>query len=230
MSTVEVLSEMWETGRTPSPRGPAVRRACYWRPGWYDDASGSNAADKPALSIEVFRTHHWQSWLPTFRSSNCSICWARVAWEQSTRQNRRGSTAWSRLKILPKFEGQGAEFANRFAREAQTLAKLNHPNIVSIHDYGETGGWYFFIMEYVDGVNLRQAIQAKSVEPKEALVMVGQVCDALQFAHDEGVVHRDIKPENILLDKRGRVKIADFGLAKLLGHSREDRADRTRIR
>lgn len=126
------------------------------------------------------------------------------------------------LKILPRTAGQEAEFASRFAREAQTLAQLNHPNIVGIHDYGETAGWFHFIMEYVDGVNLRQAIQARSVEPKEALSMVGQVCDALQYAHEEGVVHRDIKPENILLDKRGRLKIADFGLAKLLGHDTQN--------
>jgi hypothetical protein len=77
-------------------------------------------------------------------------------------------------------------------------------------------------MEYVDGVNLRQAIQAGHMDPKQALAIVPQICDALQFAHDEGVVHRDIKPENILIDKRGRVKIADFGLAKLLGQEAAD--------
>jgi hypothetical protein len=123
------------------------------------------------------------------------------------------------LKILPKDAAHPAEFANRFAREARAMARLSHPNIVIIHDYGEAGGWFFFIMEFVDGVNLRQAIKAKTVEPKEALSIVAQVCDALQYAHDESVVHRDIKPENILLDKRGRVKIADFGLAKLLGQT-----------
>ena len=79
-------------------------------------------------------------------------------------------------------------------------------------------------MEYVDGVNLRQAIQSGGMTPKEALAIVPQICDALQFAHDEGIVHRDIKPENILIDKRGRVKIADFGLAKLLGHEQADHA------
>ena len=77
-------------------------------------------------------------------------------------------------------------------------------------------------MEYVDGVNLRQAIRSGGMSPKEALAIVPQICDALQFAHDEGIVHRDIKPENILVDKRGRVKIADFGLAKLLGHAPGD--------
>ncbi|MGB7158600.1 MAG: serine/threonine-protein kinase, partial [Tepidisphaeraceae bacterium] len=76
--------------------------------------------------------------------------------------------------------------------------------------------FFYFIMEFVDGANLRQALLAKTLEPKQALAIVPQICDALQYAHDEGIVHRDIKPENVLLDKKGRVKIADFGLAKLL--------------
>jgi serine/threonine protein kinase len=72
-------------------------------------------------------------------------------------------------------------------------------------------------MEYVEGTSLRQVVRARATAPREALSIVAQICDALQYAHDEGVVHRDIKPENVLLDRRGRVKIADFGLAKLLG-------------
>jgi predicted Ser/Thr protein kinase len=121
------------------------------------------------------------------------------------------------IKILPPEVGQNAAFAERFTREAHALAKLSHPNIVAVHDIGQTGGLFYFIMEYVDGVNLRQALQSGRINPQEALAIVAQICEALQFAHDEGVVHRDIKPENILIDKRGRVKIADFGLAKLLG-------------
>ncbi|MCE5303182.1 MAG: serine/threonine protein kinase, partial [Planctomycetaceae bacterium] len=76
---------------------------------------------------------------------------------------------------------------------------------------------YYFIMEYVDGLNLRQLMDTGKLQPAEALAIVPQICDALQYAHDHGVVHRDIKPENILLDKEGRVKIADFGIAKLVG-------------
>jgi serine/threonine protein kinase len=72
-------------------------------------------------------------------------------------------------------------------------------------------------MEYVDGLNLRQLERAGRLSPPEALKLVPQICEALQFAHDAGIVHRDIKPENILLDKTGRVKIADFGIAKILG-------------
>jgi predicted Ser/Thr protein kinase len=121
------------------------------------------------------------------------------------------------VKVLPAVVGADPAFAERFQREARALGRLNHPHIVAIYDFGQASGLYYFLMEYVDGVNLRQAMRAGELRPEQALRIVPQVCEALQYAHDEGVVHRDIKPENILLDKRGRVKMADFGLAKLLG-------------
>jgi hypothetical protein len=123
------------------------------------------------------------------------------------------------LKILPQEGGRDPAFAERFAREARAMAKLNHPRIVAVHDFGEEGGWYYLIMELVNGTNLRQPLRAGRLPPEEVLRIVPQVCEALQYAHDEGVIHRDIKPENILLDQKGQVKIADFGLAKLLESS-----------
>ena len=126
------------------------------------------------------------------------------------------------VKILPPEWGRDPAFAERFGREARALARLNHPHIVAVHDFGETAGLYYLVMEFVDGVNLRQALQAGPLPPAQALAVVPQICDALQYAHEEGIVHRDIKPENILLDRRGRVKIADFGLAKLLNRSRAE--------
>ncbi len=123
------------------------------------------------------------------------------------------------LKILPPGIGDDPAFAERFAREARALAKLNHPGIVTLHEFGEAGKLPYFVMELIDGVNLRQLLASRSVSPREALAIVPQICDALQFAHDQGIVHRDIKPENILVDRRGRVKVADFGLAKIVGGS-----------
>ena len=121
------------------------------------------------------------------------------------------------LKILAPERSTDPGFAERFTAEARMLASLNHPNIVTIHDFGESGGFYHLVMEYVDGVNLRQAMTAGRFTPEQALAIVPPVCEALQYAHDHGVVHRDIKPENLLLDQQGRVKVADFGIAKLLG-------------
>jgi tRNA A-37 threonylcarbamoyl transferase component Bud32 len=125
------------------------------------------------------------------------------------------------LKILPQSLAVDAAFAGRFNREARVLARLNHPGIVTVYDFGQLGGFFYLLMEFVDGVNLRQAMRAGRFSPQQALFVVPKICEALQFAHDEGILHRDIKPENILLDTRGRVKIADFGIAKIVGEAKE---------
>ncbi|MBI3861536.1 MAG: protein kinase [Planctomycetia bacterium] len=169
---------------------------------------------------------------------------------------QRGLDRLVAVKILPPEIGHDAAFSERFTREARALAKLNHPHIVAVYDFGQvfvvppsggrtptstpgvatadrppeggtasgdtTNGLFYIVMEYVDGVNLRQTIQSGGLAAQQALAIVPQICEALQFAHDEGIVHRDIKPENILIDKKGRVKIADFGLAKLVGNESRD--------
>jgi serine/threonine protein kinase len=121
------------------------------------------------------------------------------------------------VKILPPEVARDPAFAERFMREARSLARLNHAHIVTVYDFGEASGLFYFSMEFVDGKNVRQLLESGSLPQAQALQIVGQICEALRYAHDEGIVHRDIKPENILLDKKGRVKIADFGLAKLVG-------------
>lgn len=126
------------------------------------------------------------------------------------------------LKILAQPLAEQKMFAERFTREGRTLAKLNHPNIVTIHDFGQAGPFFYLLMEFVDGVNLRQAMRAGAVTAGQALAIVPRICEALQYAHNEGVLHRDIKPDNILLDARGRVKIADFGIAKLMAEAAGD--------
>lgn len=121
------------------------------------------------------------------------------------------------LKIItPEKQGE-PQFAERFEREARALARLHHPNIVTVYDFGEAQGNFYLLMEFVDGLTLRQLLQPRKLSPAEALGIVPKICEALQYAHEQGIVHRDIKPENILLDKSGCVKIADFGIAKILG-------------
>ena len=131
------------------------------------------------------------------------------------------------LKLLPHSQGSDPAFAERFHREARFLARLNHPNIVSVYDFGQAGGFCFLLLEFVDGVNLRQAMRAGRFSPDEALALVPKICSALQYAHEQGVLHRDIKPENILLDANGRVKLADFGIAKLVNEPGSGRNDIT---
>ena len=120
------------------------------------------------------------------------------------------------LKILPPALAAQPGFAERFTREARVLARLAHPHIVALYDFGESAGFFYLTMEFVNGVNLRAAMRA-GVKPEQALLLVPHICEALQFAHDHGVLHRDIKPENILLDTAGTPKLADFGIAKLAG-------------
>ena len=155
------------------------------------------------------------------------------------------------LKILLPNIARDPAFAERFAREAQAMAMLSHPHVVMVYDFGQTnlpspagkgaggegtanlpspagrgaggeGSLYYFLMEFVDGLTLRQLLDAGKLAPQAALAIVPQICEALQYAHDKGVVHRDIKPENILMDRGGQVKIADFGLAKLVGREAKD--------
>ncbi len=122
------------------------------------------------------------------------------------------------IKILPPIPDDELGFAERFEREAQSMAQLSHPHIVSVYDFGETAdGQLYFVMEYIEGADLHQLIGGGQLTLDHFYGWIPQVCDAIQYAHDRGIIHRDIKPANILIDVEGRVKIADFGLAKLTG-------------
>ncbi|GEM_PF-5846867 len=132
------------------------------------------------------------------------------------------------LKILSPRLAEDPEFAQRFNREAKVLASLNHPGIVHLYEFGREGTLYYLAMEFVEGVSLRGLFREKRLTPAEALRIVPQICEALEYAHSQGVVHRDIKPENILVDRQGRVKIADFGLARMSSNE-EARVTRTNV-
>jgi tRNA A-37 threonylcarbamoyl transferase component Bud32/type IV secretory pathway TrbD component len=117
--------------------------------------------------------------------------------------------------LLPDLVAEPS-FAERFEREAKALARLHHPGIVGIHDFGRAATFFYLVMEFVDGASLRDLLLQGQLTARDVLALVPQLCDALQYAHDHRIVHRDIKPENILIDQDGRVRIADFGLAKLI--------------
>jgi serine/threonine protein kinase len=117
------------------------------------------------------------------------------------------------VKILPAKFAADREFVARFEKEATALAALNHPGIVQIIDRGQAGQHYYFAMELVTGVNLRELLNGRRLSTKAALRIIVQLARALDYAHEQKVVHRDLKPENVLVDPRGHVKIADFGLA-----------------
>jgi serine/threonine protein kinase len=117
------------------------------------------------------------------------------------------------VKLLPPRLAEDPEFVARFDKEATALASLNHPNIVQIIDRGVAGDHYYFAMEYVQGRSLRDILNAERLDPARALKIIAEICNAIDYAHDQQIVHRDLKPENILIDERGHVKVADFGLA-----------------
>ena len=121
------------------------------------------------------------------------------------------------IKVLLPPPAEVVGWSERFQREAQALARLVHPGIVTVHDFGQAEGLAWIVMELVDGADLRQMLDEGRLPQEEALAIVPALCEALQYAHDRGVVHRDIKPENVLFDRFGGVKLVDFGLAKLSG-------------
>ena len=121
------------------------------------------------------------------------------------------------LKFLPSNLTTDIEAVERFKREAKAAAALNHPNIVTIYETGEFEGQIYIAMEYVVGESLRQKISDSILTMSEIIDVVVQICEGLGKAHKAGIVHRDIKPENIFIDEDGRIKILDFGLAKLKG-------------
>ena len=121
------------------------------------------------------------------------------------------------VKILSEELARDASFVRRFMQEARSAAQLNHGNVVHINDVGEYQGIYYYVMEFVDGEDLREILQREHrLDVRTALEITVQVCHALRHAHSRGVIHRDIKPENIMITLEGGVKLADLGLAKRL--------------
>ncbi|PYS08429.1 MAG: hypothetical protein DMG17_28965 [Acidobacteria bacterium] len=128
------------------------------------------------------------------------------------------------VKFLPEAFSHDSERVARFAREARVLASLNHPNIAAIHGLEESGGRKFLVMELVAGETLAERIARGAIPLDESLAVAKEIAEALEVAHDKGVVHRDLKPANVKITPEGRVKVLDFGLAKMWESSSDDAA------
>jgi eukaryotic-like serine/threonine-protein kinase len=126
------------------------------------------------------------------------------------------------IKILAANLVTDADIVRRFERESMVIARLNHPNIVHVIDKGKAGGRYYFVMELVDGTSLREVIDSPRINLATKLDMIVQVCKGLDYAHKNGVIHRDIKPTNVLIDRNGNAKVADFGIAQMIGAGETD--------
>ncbi|MCW2961782.1 MAG: prkC [Thermoleophilia bacterium] len=124
------------------------------------------------------------------------------------------------VKVLHSRFAGDEKFVHRFEREATAVASLNHPNIVQVYDRGQHDGQYFIVMELIDGPTLKEVVEAEGPMPEDrALDLIEHAARGLAHAHQHGVVHRDVKPHNILLDQAGRVKVADFGIARAAAHA-----------
>ena len=120
------------------------------------------------------------------------------------------------IKILPDEFSRNPDRVSRFQREAEVLASLNHPNIAAIYDLQEANDTRFLVLELVEGETLAERIQRAPIRVEEALEIGKHICEALEAAHEKGVVHRDLKPANVKITTDGRVKVLDFGLAKAM--------------
>jgi serine/threonine protein kinase len=123
------------------------------------------------------------------------------------------------IKILPKQFGADPQFRASFEAEAKAMAKLNHPNLIAVYDFGDADGMLYIIMELVEGKSLHHSSHGKSIEQAAAAGIISAICRGLDHAHQAGILHRDIKPGNILLDPNAVPKIGDFGLARPVGEA-----------
>ena len=119
------------------------------------------------------------------------------------------------VKVLPSFQTEDPSFIERFRQEAQAVARLNHPNIIRVHDFGEDKGFTYIVMEFVTGGTL-QDLLGRQFPLAEVVTLTSPIAKALDYAHSQGIVHRDIKPANVLMDSDGNPILSDFGLARML--------------
>ena len=120
------------------------------------------------------------------------------------------------IKVLPRHYAGDPDFVHRFKREARIIARLEHPNILPVHDYGESDGYTYIVMRYVEGSTLANLLHGKPLPLSQICPIFAQVCTALDYAHSKGVIHRDMKPSNVLIDSLGNCLLSDFGISRMV--------------
>ena len=140
---------------------------------------------------------------------------ARAGWAKFSELATRGSTAKSRSNSCPPLSPTTLDRLRRFEQEARATSALNHPNILTIYDIGTHDGAPYIVAELLEGEELRAHLKDGAIPPRKAIEYARQIAAGLAAAHEKGIVHRDLKPENLFITNDGRVKILDFGLAKL---------------
>ncbi|MDZ4404281.1 serine/threonine-protein kinase [Prosthecobacter sp.] len=178
------------------------------------------ASSSDPLSFDVPSIEEMTGYLPQFKFEKLAACGGMgavyKAWQDSLAR-------WVAVKILPPKFGAEQGFADRFKTEARAMAKLNHTNIVGVYDFGITpGGHLFLVMEWIEGRSLHDLIHKTNLPLRKATNLAMQLCEALSFAHQHGIIHRDIKPGNIMVNDADHVKVADFGLARPTNETEED--------
>jgi eukaryotic-like serine/threonine-protein kinase len=187
--------------RLTGSAGDALCRVCLLEEGLCADAPDRDAHNDPTFTNRRFGTFEI---LGEIGQGGMGVVYR-------ARQPELGREIALKLLLLGRFSGADAEA--RFRREAVAAAKLRHPNIVTVHEVGEVEGQPYIAMEWVPGRDLERVVREGTLKPNEAARMAATLCDALQHAHERGVIHRDLKPSNVLIDERGEPRLTDFGLA-----------------
>lgn len=178
------------------------------------------APSQDAPTFDVPSIEEMSAYLPQFKFEKLAACGGMGAVYKAYQDSLARRVA---VKILPPKFGAEPEFAERFKTEARAMAKLNHTNIVGVYDFGMTpGGHLYLVMEWIEGLSLHDLIHKTTLPLRKATNLAIQLCEALSFAHEHGIIHRDIKPGNIMVNDADHVKVADFGLARPPNEAEED--------
>jgi serine/threonine protein kinase len=188
------------------------------------DADKAGARDMSESSQIIFQAPEIDQLAPLFTAYHIECLIATGGMGAVYRAVQKSLDRTVAIKILPHEFSQDPVFCASFEAEAKSMARLNHPNLIGVYDFGEVNGMLFIIMEFVPGQSLFHCAHGHAVEPNEVIRLITGICQGLAHAHENGIIHRDIKPSNVLLDQNNEPKIGDFGLAHPVGTGHQEGA------